>query len=318
MPKTYGGDLASLDPDLHPYESILGSFPSGSDGKGLSIGDRATLYDHNHSHNHSHSHSHHHHHTPTNKSNPLGLSVDPAKSMSNSSDSSSVCTSNFGDAVEGQNGLGEYIGWDNEIQYLRSMVNDINLEECSDTGFDDCNEEEPKYIDPIYDDIRKFLASSQLYNLYQRLKSFRGLLVSCYKMLLPKFLLKLSKNRLSRYLNYSVLTSVLVSLACIGLAGYALSNMYWSSSNQAVRFQMWSGVVVLCLSSIFGLLNFAGFVGNKTNNRPLLILFNCSLSVFFIIFLIIAIICFAFSTNNPNITGIRNEVIFIFYSIIIL
>jgi hypothetical protein len=56
-------------------------------------------------------------------------------------------------------------------------------------------------------------------------------------------------------------------------------------------------------------MNFAGFVGSKTSNRPLLILFNCSLAVFFIVFFSIAIVCFAFSTNNSSITGIRNEVL---------
>jgi hypothetical protein len=334
MPATYGGELAPLDSKLHPYQSILGPLPSGADGRGLSIGDRMRLYDLPHA-------------SPRNKSSLLGL-VSPC----DASDNSSICSSAFGDALDGGGAGGvvhipvEYRGWDNEIQYLRSMVNDLNKknstsvsygnryaydshslrhgsaggtgggDDDSEITFEDCLEnnegeegDEDDVLDPIYEDVRRTLSSSLLYSFYQALRRSRTRLVKFYKMLLPKFLLKLPKDKLSEYLNYSALASIVISVTCIGLSGYALSTVYWTTSNSLVRFQMWSSVVILCLASIYTLLNFAGFVGSKTSNRPLLILFNCSLTVFFLIFLMIAMVCFAFSTNNPSITGIRNEAI---------
>lgn len=284
MPSTYGGDLPTLDSDLHPYQSILGS-------DNLSIADRMRQFDHHDSH------------TTRSKNTPLGLSME-----NDSCDSSSICSSAFGDAIDGDMALS--LGWDTEIQFLRSMVADINADQQSDIAFEDCIEDNAMtYVDPMYKDVERTLSSNMLYTVYQKLKGCRSRLVSCYKYMLPKFLLKIPKNRLSCYLNYSALAAMVISVTCIGLSGYALSNMYWTSSNSLVRFQMWSSVVVLCLASIFTLLNFAGFVGSKTSNRPLLIMFNCMLVVFFITFLVISMVCFAFSTNNSSITGIRNEVL---------
>jgi hypothetical protein len=305
MPSTYGGDLAQLDSNLHPYASILGPMPGGADGNGLSIGDRMKR-DHLHV-------------TPRHKGAVLGLSHDLNGDLL-SCESSSVCSGDYCDAIDG-GGAGSNIpirfhGWDNEIQFLRTMVNDLNTnaqdpsDDISVSSYADCVEGEYHHpTDPVYDEVVKSLSSNIFYTLQQKLKRLRYRFLSCYKLLLPKFLLKLPKDTLAMYLNYAVLIGMVISIVCIGLSGYALSNMYWTSSNSLVRFQMWSSVVVLCLSSIFTLLNFAGFVGSKTSNRPLLILFNCSLVVFFIVFLIIAITCFAFSTNNSSITGIRNEVL---------
>eukprot|EP00602_Paraphysomonas_sp_CaronLab_P010113 CAMPEP_0185029586 /NCGR_PEP_ID=MMETSP1103-20130426/15977_1 /TAXON_ID=36769 /ORGANISM="Paraphysomonas bandaiensis, Strain Caron Lab Isolate" /LENGTH=1340 /DNA_ID=CAMNT_0027564389 /DNA_START=389 /DNA_END=4408 /DNA_ORIENTATION=+ len=295
MPSTYSGELPALNSDFHPYASILGDLPCGPNGKGypiLSSGNDSSSDD------------------KTN-SPPESVRVVPisprnfSKMMSfQSADSSTVCTSAFGDAMETDT-VGEYTGWERELDFFHSVVRDV------EAGTSSAVRVSHSPTTSSYDSTSSISSVQRMIQLAESIPrrlvtSFGSAISRGYQLLLPKFLLRRSKDKLRRWLGYAVGIYMLLCLGCVGMAGYALSTMYWTSTT-LVRMQMWSGVVVLCMSSLLALLNFAGFVGSHTSNRPLLAMYNSCLSCFFIVFLIIGVVCSIFSTNDPRVTGISNK-----------
>ena len=291
MPSTYGGDLARLDENFHPYQSILGPAAGGMDHRGHSITDRM--------------------HAEMGCGGERGRRT-LSRMFSNRSvmSESTIGSSAFGDALEGQSTC-DYDGWGTELTFIRSMVRDL------DSVALDMRGEGSSYLEAESVAPSRVSSSSSSSSDPRLQRCLPASLYSCFKIvsrrvsmgftaLVPNVLLRQSKNDLRKWLTAAVCFYILLSLVCIGLTGYALSNMYWTST-ALVRVQMWSGVVIMCLSSLLALLNFAGFVGSATSNRPLLVLYSTFLSFYFVIFLVIGIICSVFATGNSRITGLSNQ-----------
>lgn len=289
MPSTYCGELAELNSDFHPYQSILGPLPGGSDGKGLSIADRMRLQSSKGSFGHGQSR----------------LSI-------LSSCESSIGTSAFGDALGGGS-VGDFEDWDTELDFIRSMVRDV------ESGVDifSPNPDSDRLAQGMESSPRPRSSSSGTSEGWARKvipSPVLGVLERCGRgmtnglsWLVPDVLVRQRKENLRFWLTVTVACYMALCLTCIGLTGYALSIVYWTNTT-LVRVQMWSGVVVIATATLLALLNFAGFIGGWTSNRPLLALYSTALTFYFLLFLVVGIICFIFSTGNAHLTGLSHQV----------
>lgn len=121
----------------------------------------------------------------------------------------------------------------------------------------------------------------------------------------PKFLRR-SSNTLKPYLYVSICIYMLIAFTSIGLSGYGLANMLWTSA-EIIQLQMWIGVVILAFSTLLAVLNFAGFIGVYTENRPLLVMYSGCLCFELVLNFVIGITCLIFASGDETITGISNE-----------
>lgn len=296
VPSSYHGELGELNKDFHPYQSILGPLPGGRDGKGLSISDRV-----------------HAQAAAQKLSSDTHVIMIPRLGSDRSLMSeTTVGSSAFGDALEGDS-LGDYEGWGTELNFIRAMVKDVesgvDVYPARRGGSDGYSAVELDSVSRTQESAAsssswaKRCVPSVVVNGFGKAL---GVLSKGCGALVPNFLLRQRKEHLRKWLTLSVSLFMVICLTCIGLTGYALSTMYWSSTT-LVRVQMWSGVVVICMATILALLNFAGFVGSSTSNRPVLVLYSTFLSFYFVVFLVIAVICSVFATGDPRVTGLSNK-----------
>jgi hypothetical protein len=294
MPSTYHGELAELNSDFHPYQSILGPLPGGSDGNGLSIADRIRLQ--------------------SQSGNKASSGLDRALSRLTSrvsmvsASESSVGTSAFADALDGGS-ADEFGDWGAELDFIRSMVHDVESGGSVDVF--------PSDLDHMSLDPENHPRSSTWSSSTWARKCIPPRMLSALERvgrsmtdglgwLVPAVLVRQRQESLRRWLTVTLAGYMILCLTCIGLTGYALSTMYWTDTT-LVRVQMWSGVVVIAMSTLLALLNFAGFVGGWTSNRPLLALYSAALTFYFILFFVVGMVCFVFSTGNSHLTGLSHQ-----------
>lgn len=168
---------------------------------------------------------------------------------------------------------GYFQGWDRELQFLHRFEEGI----VQDTVV-------PKEDHSIY----KRLASSSL-------SMFLRPVVACVRCL--RFDFFLAKNTVAstigKYIYVSVLFNVAIALICIIVAAVFISSADWSSN--IAKVQLWTGVVVLLLSSLIIVINFIGGMGVYTLNRHLLYMYAFCMLIGSFIFILVAIACFLYS-----------------------
>jgi hypothetical protein len=69
---------------------------------------------------------------------------------------------------------------------------------------------------------------------------------------------------------------------------------------------MWTGVAFLMMSALMILINFAGYLGNKHENRNMLIMYASCLTFGVLLLTFAAIACFMYATV-PEFVGIGDE-----------
>lgn len=105
-----------------------------------------------------------------------------------------------------------------------------------------------------------------------------------------------SSDKLRAMLGRALLCYCLIAISGMVLSAYAISTTRWISV--IARVQMWTGVLLLLVSTSLLSINFAGFMGWYTDNKMMLKMYGLCLSAGFGIFLIIAIACFVFATTD--------------------
>lgn len=109
-----------------------------------------------------------------------------------------------------------------------------------------------------------------------------------------------SPTQIRKYLGVSLKVHMCLAISTLILSAYTIATTQWISG--IARVQMWTGVVMLLVSTAMLTINFAGFLGWWHQNRPLIIMYAGCLGVNAILFLVIGIACFLYATV-PKISG---------------
>jgi cholestenol delta-isomerase len=112
-------------------------------------------------------------------------------------------------------------------------------------------------------------------------------------------------QQLTNFMIFSISLHVLASIANLAFGGYVLANMYWVAD--LVQWQMWTSVLVVCLSAWMIVLNITGFIGVKYKNRRLLLTYDSVLISFAVLFMLISITCWAFAQGGDKMMNVSES-----------
>lgn len=176
-----------------------------------------------------------------------------------------------------------WMGWDEEMAYLRNLKSTSALTR----NFGD---DEVGYLGTIPEEgtSQESLKVSRL-SWKKRLGCWDPIWVFDYA------LRNVSSTTLRKLLGYSLLTHGCLATAMLILAAYAITTSNWISIIYQV--QLWTGVVMILVSTAMLTINFGGFLGWWQQNKPLLIMYGFSLAIGAVLFLAIAVASFLYSTN---------------------
>jgi len=163
------------------------------------------------------------------------------------------------------------VEWDEELAYLRTIQPSSPSKK-----YDDSNEEK-----------RTSDASPKVH-------SFDPLWIFDY--ILGRF----SPAELRRLLGSSLKLHMCLAIALLILAAYSISTTHWVSL--IAKMQMWTGIVMLLISTAMVTLNFSGFLGWWYQNKALLTMYACCQAVAAFVYLIVAFASLLYATV-PEISG---------------
>src|SRR5690606_21352254 len=112
-------------------------------------------------------------------------------------------------------------------------------------------------------------------------------------------------QQLTTFMVFSISLHVLASIANLAFGSYVLGNMYWVAD--LVQWQMWTSVLVVCLSAWLIVLNITGFIGVKFKNRRLLLTYESVLISFGVLFMLISIVCWTFASAGDKMMNVSEN-----------
>lgn len=109
-----------------------------------------------------------------------------------------------------------------------------------------------------------------------------------------------SPSQLRRYLGSSLKLHMCMAIGLLILAAYSITTTRWVSA--IAQLQMWTGIVVLLVSTAMITMNFAGFLGWWYQNKPLLFMYGACQSVAAVVYLSISLASLLYATS-PEISS---------------
>ena len=178
-----------------------------------------------------------------------------------------------------------WMGWDEEMAYLR------NLKSATSALTRHFGEDEAGYLGTI---LEEGTILQERHNVSRDWKKWLGF---CWDPIwvFDYALRNVSTTTLRKLLGFSLLTHGCLATATLILAAYAITTSNWISIIYQV--QLWTGVVMILVSTAMLTINFGGFLGWWQQNKPLLVMYGFSLAIGAVLFLAIAVASFLYSTN---------------------
>ncbi len=125
-------------------------------------------------------------------------------------------------------------------------------------------------------------------------------------MMLLHALRNSSLQGLKQFMFNSIVFSLLVSFIALLVSSLFISSITWTT--EFAKVQLWAGIVVLFLSALIILINFAGLIGYFSGNRQIMIVYGVSHVMATIVFLVVGIACVIYNSipQVSNIDGIHS------------
>ena len=115
-----------------------------------------------------------------------------------------------------------------------------------------------------------------------------------------------SLQGLKNFMFTSIVFSLLVSFIALLVSSLFITSISWTS--EFAKVQLWAGIVVLFLSALIILINFAGLIGYFSGNQQIMIVYGMSHVMATIVFLVAGIACLVYNSipQVSDIDGIRS------------